>query len=281
MEVTMGQCEYCGNDAGFFRKKHKDCEQRYQQGLRDIVSLAQESIFSTNELGDIDSEITSIMHRSYIKEHQRKPLLIQAWERKVFNALEEGAITLEQENALSAYMDHFSLSREDLEDNGAFSKLVKAAVLRDLLEGKMPERMVVNVDLPFNFQKSERLVWLFMGVGYYEERSKTRYVGGSQGVSVRVAKGLYYRAGAFRGEPVVTSQLVQMDNGLMAVTDKHIYFAGDHKSFRVPYHKIISFRTFDDGIGIQRDAQTAKPQIFTTGDGWFTYNLVTILAKFD
>ena len=32
----------------------------------------------------------------------------------------------------------------------------------------------------------------------------------------------------------------------------------------------------DDGI---RDAQTAKPQEFRTGDGWFIYNLVTNLAR--
>ena len=28
-----------------------------------------------------------------------------------------------------------------------------------------------------------------------------------------------------------------------------------------------------DGSGIMRDAQTAKPQKFITGDGWFVYNL--------
>jgi len=35
---------------------------------------------------------------------------------------------------------------------------------------------------------------------------------------------------------------------------------------------------YSDGIGIHRDAASAKPQIFVTGDGWFTYNLVVNLA---
>lgn len=30
---------------------------------------------------------------------------------------------------------------------------------------------------------------------------------------------------------------------------------------------------------LMRDAASAKPQIFITGDGWFTYNLVTNLAQ--
>jgi len=38
--------------------------------------------------------------------------------------------------------------------------------------------------------------------------------------------------------------------------------------------KIVSFMPFSDGVGIQRDAATAKPQFFITGDGWFTYNLL-------
>jgi hypothetical protein len=56
------------------------------------------------------------------------------------------------------------------------------------------------------------------------------------------------------------------------VTDKNIYFTGPRKSLRLPYRKIVSFEPFSDGVGVMRDAATAKPQIFVTGDGWFTYN---------
>ena len=37
-------------------------------------------------------------------------------------------------------------------------------------------------------------------------------------------------------------------------------------------------RLFSDGFGIMRDARTAKPQAFRTGNGWFPYNLATNLA---
>jgi len=46
-----------------------------------------------------------------------------------------------------------------------------------------------------------------------------------------------------------------------------------------PYAKIVSFEPFSDGLGLVRDAAIAKPQIFVTGDGWFTYNLVTNLSR--
>jgi hypothetical protein len=49
----------------------------------------------------------------------------------------------------------------------------------------------------------------------------------------------------------------------------------------VPYRKIVSVEPFKDGIGIQRDAMTAKPQIFVLDDGWFAYNLVSNLGHIE
>ena len=39
------------------------------------------------------------------------------------------------------------------------------------------------------------------------------------------------------------------------------------------YNRIVSFGPYQDGFGIMRDAQTAKPQTFRTGDDWFPCNL--------
>ena len=51
------------------------------------------------------------------------------------------------------------------------------------------------------------------------------------------------------------------------------------KKFRVRYDKIVDFEPFSDGFGLMRDAQTAKPQSFRTGDGWFAHNLAVNLAQ--
>ena len=45
------------------------------------------------------------------------------------------------------------------------------------------------------------------------------------------------------------------------------------------YDRIMDFEPFSDGPGLMRDAQTAKPQSFRTGDGWFAYNLGVNLAQ--
>ena len=72
---------------------------------------------------------------------------------------------------------------------------------------------------------------------------------------------------------------MKADTGLLGLTTKYVYFAGSRKKFRVRYDRIVALEPYEDGFGIMRDAQTAKPQTFVTGDGWFVYNLATNLAQ--
>lgn len=274
----MAKCDLCGADAGFFRKRHKSCENQYQAGWVESVRLVAKAALESAHTPSLESQLAEIARRSYIKPYERKKILIEGWQQAVDTALEDGVLTAEEEDSLTKFGNSYSLSQEDLNTNGAHTRFVQAGVIREILEGKLPQRVTVEGNMPFNFQKSETLVWLFQNVTLYELRTRIRYEGSSQGISVRVAKGVYYRAGGFRGNPVPTTTAVNLGQGLLAVTDKHIYFAGT-KIFRIRYDRIVSFTPYDDGIGIQRDAQTAKPQVFITGDGWFVYNLVTNLAS--
>ena len=206
-------------------------------------------------------------------------LLIRAWETAALGALEDGLLSLDEENDLARYADHFSLTQQDLERNGVHTSLVQAAVLRDVTQGIIPKRQRVNGAVPFNLMKSEQLVWVIQGVDYLETVVRRERRGSSQGLSIRVARGLYYRPSAFRSRPIEWEETVHADTGMLGLTTKYIYFAGSRKRFRVRYDKIVAFEPFSDGFGIMRDAQTAKPQTFRTGDGWFPYNLAANLAQ--
>ena len=46
--------------------------------------------------------------------------------------------------------------------------MVKAAVLREIAEGIVPQRQVVQGRVPFKLMKSETLVWIMEGVDYLE-----------------------------------------------------------------------------------------------------------------
>ena len=160
-----------------------------------------------------------------------------------------------EETRLAEFKERFRVIAERFSHrNGALTKVAKAGVLREVLNGVVPKRMTFNGNLPINFQKGEQIVWVFPESSYLEDKTRRQYVGQSKGISVRVMKGVYYRVGAFQGQPVERIERVHLDTGYVVITDKNLYFAGPSKSLRIPYKKIVSFLPFSDGIGIIRDA---------------------------
>lgn len=282
----MGNCKYCGKPAGFLRSKHTECEEQNQQrdrliqgGRQRIAMEVLRAIKDSNNLDNLEKAISEIEQSSFVPSAERKELLIKGWENSVEQFLEDGILDATEEKRLVEFKERFALSQSDLDKNGALTKTAKAAVLRDVLNGVIPQRMSVDGNLPINPQKGEQVVWAFSESKYLEDKTRRQFVGSSQGMSVRVMKGVYYRVGAFKGHAVENIERVHVDTGWVVVTTKNIYFAGPQKSVRLPYSKIVSFEPFSDGIGVMRDTATAKPQIFVTGDGWFTYNLITNLSQ--
>jgi hypothetical protein len=293
----MGDCIFCGKPAGFLRRKHKECEEQEQQrqrmraeeieqkqrmreaGRAQIIAEALRTISGTKNFVELESTINGIATAALIPETDKTDALVHAWESAVERSLDDSLLDRSEEQCLVDFSKRFALAQIDLDKRGAFTKVRKAALLRDILHGVLPPPAPMPGDLAINLQKNEQLVWSFADVEYLEDRTRRQYVGGSQGVSVRIMKGVYYRGGAFKGHPVEYTERTRVDSGWVLVTNKHIYFSGVAKSLRIPYTKIITFIPFENGFGIMRDAATAKPQIFVVEDGWFAYNLVTNLAR--
>lgn len=271
----MGLCRFCSKPAGFLKKEHRECREKYNFGTFTIRSMIASSLF-----GKVDKdEIFQIARESYIGEEELKSLILNGLDEAIDKALEDNILTEEEEEKLKVIFLEFGFNTDELSSSKTYEKLIKSLVLRDVLEGKIPNRVKIEGVLPFNFLKSETPIWIFNDVKYYQLKTYRHYVGGSDGVSIRVMKGVYYRVGGFRGYPIEETKLTKVDEGILCITDKHIYFGGRVKSFRISYDKIVSFTPYSDGIGIQRDSANAEPEYFITNDGWFTYNLVVNLAN--
>jgi len=254
----MGNCVYCGKPAGFFRKRHRECEEKYKNTWNAMILKAKEAALGVGQIMNLEEELHNLAKEGYVSQDKIKEALILGWEEAVLHFLEDGNLDAQEEEKLVAYAEYFGFTQDDLDKRGIYTRFVQGAVLREVLEGKVPQRFKTADPLPFNFQKSESLIWAFSNVKYYEKRTRREYVGGSHGVSIRIAKGVYYRVGQFKGYPIEKEEQVYVDTGILAVTTKHLYFYGKIKSFRVPYSKIVSFTPYSDGIGIQRVGSGGK-----------------------
>ena len=271
-------CKYCGQPAGFFRSTHKECEIAHSNGLVTIPNEISRSITSTSDFPNLNNEITALAKTAYINQSELTELFGLGFDKAVEMFLDDGVISSVEEKKISAYKEHFNLDQNFLNKNDSFEKIAKGLILNDIFQGKHPDcRLNIEGNLPFLLEKTEALIWIFQNVEFYEQRTKTTFAGKSQGVSIKIAKGVYYRTSQFKGNPITSTQMTLITTGMFALTNKNVYFASTSKTFKTPYNKLISMTQYSDGIAIQKDGINAKPQIFKGLDGWFTYNVISNL----
>lgn len=196
----------------------------------------------------------------------------------LLSALNEYNLMLEIPNGTEKYIDalaaKMNIPEDTLASKSQYVDFTKSLIVQDILHGITPHRATL-VRNPINFQKGEIVIWPFVGVVLYEEVVKRQSVGASRGLSIRVASGIYYRVGAFKGEPLATSSFQPKHSGSLIITNKNVYFYSIQKSIRLPYEKIMSFVPFEDGIGIQPDRMNAKTIYIKGLDGRFAFNIVS------
>ena len=90
---------------------------------------------------------------------------------------------------------------------------------------------------------------------------------------------LYCPPSPFSRQPIEWEETLPSDKGMLGLTTKHIYFTGTRILFRARYDRIVSLGSYENGFGIMRNAETAKPHTIRTGDGWFAHNLTANLAQ--
>ncbi len=122
------------------------------------------------------------------------------------------------------------------------------------LQPKQSCEIILKKDESCFFETSVQLV---------EQKTKSHYVGGSRGVSVRIAKGLSYRVGGFKGERISEQYNEITDSGTLTITDKRIVFTGHKKSVAYQLNSITNVNKFNNGISFQKENE-AKPKYFMT-----------------
>lgn len=279
------KCVHCKRDAGFLKRRHKQCRDQYEIGIAQITDLTTDAALGRRPRAGLVADLKQIASTSYVPDEDVAGLMAQAWMSSLNAILDDRLLTTAEQAQFEAYLREFGFLRNAFQSleggREALERLRQAEILRDLANGKIPDRRLWNhVGVPFNLMKSESLVYAFSDVRYFEDKTKREQVGGSMGTSVRVMSGVYVRNSTFRSRTEEKEVTEHVDTGVLGLTTKHIYFSGQRKKFRVRYDKIVAFDYYRDGLGITRDALTARPQKFLVGSerGWFTSNLVYLLA---
>lgn len=250
----MGKCVFCGENAGIFRDRHAEC---------DPIPKVRKFVYRTLAYEGEASDLQSWIEENTDAIEQMGPrygiddvgeAAVEGWCDAVFvGTLIKDMITDEEAKRLSDYVGHFeecfdfSFERM-IETMPRFKRCCAimdiAVAAKEVKRGNYCIDTMLKIDklrTPFNLQKSEKLVLLIPDVEYDED---------------------YYT-----------------DTGLFGITTKHLYFSGRRKKFRIRYDRLVTYEYSRDRLTVMRDALSAKPQGFITGNGRITYELVDTLNK--
>ena len=310
----MAICRYCGQKAGWFSAAHEECITSAQQGSEQVASAVASTV--VNKLipppGHPDDETWATAFAEKVWSETKPQLDQLATEHRVpandmRDALRKGWSTGAEQvataepssparqapmNAFYRVMGFTDQEMMKLTDGfvaGSFSMLLWSVMVHG-----DPKAVAYVSHHPFNLRGGETPLMFFGSVVYSRETVSRSSQGGYGGMSIRLARGVYYHFGGFKGQRVDASTLKEIDYGGMLLTTQNIYFGGDHTTFRIPYYHVVSFRPHSDGIGIFRDSANAKAEVFTVleanpsgGDpvsarpifGWFLFNMAHFLAQ--
>jgi len=91
-----------------------------------------------------------------------------------------------------------------------------------------------------------------------EDRTSSRYVGGSSGVSVPMGYGMRFRVGSYRGHSIQQEHLVTVDTGTFIVTTQRLVFSGVKQSVTIQANKVLSTTVYKDGVSLQSETRKKR-----------------------
>lgn len=162
----MGECAYCRQPAGWFRSADASCKEQAQRKEQEqseaVNSFGIQALRKGREITKVIRDRDALTSK-YGPIQTLKPVIAREWGRTVDRYLADGLIHESEERHLVEIMQAFDLTQQDLDQEGAYVKLVKAAILRDLTAGILPNRFQIEGNLPINLQRGEKVVWGLQG----------------------------------------------------------------------------------------------------------------------
>jgi hypothetical protein len=268
-------CVVCGEPIGFFSSTHTNCGVTAAR----VAEIISEQIGRYLEQGDASyigkETINALAVQGKLSDTEVKSAVQQGFEWAVRNILSQRVLSREDEGRLSQLIADWNFEKSEL--CRGRPRIIQSLVIRDLLEGKFPENSK-TLNSPVSLGKTESCVWVFSGVDIYERKVCRSYEGHHAGLSVRIAKGIYFRDGVYRGHPVEHVSADRLGRGDLVLTTKNAFFLIEGEIKKLSLKKIVSVNPHSDGITFQCSGKRAPQYSVRRLDPWFAYNVIVNLS---
>jgi hypothetical protein len=279
----MADCLICGKPLGFWHSCHAACESALASAKSDIETIF---VGFTVNLNDNTAPSPVSLQESVSRRAQQFGFTEDAVSQVVLAGLTAAAKTAFSERDVSdrelekiaTIVAAFNIRPNTIAGSAAFAILTQVMTLRDLRRGLLPTRHRSGAGSSIVLKVGDQIIWSFGNSTRLEMKTAAHYEGGSQGVSIRIVKGISYRVGAFKGRRVETNSLANCGAGSLVVTNKRVQFLSPAGNKSIDISAIEVVDRYSDGIGIT--PKHGKAQFFIGVEPLFAADLILSAATF-
>jgi hypothetical protein len=260
-----------GLEAGAHRRIVGEAgERHYRAALKEIIA---DGTIDADERAFLDrlSNTTGLSKevRDRIYAEEAKSLV-----RARFNdAISDAELSPDEEQDYQALAKGLGVGLDM--DDAARAKLEELRLMWRIRYGELPV-----VDAGVHLQRQETCH--FSTPATWNEMRSVRvgvnYMGPT--LRIKIAKGLYWRMGQFRGAPITKDMLVKVDTGTVFITNKRVIFSGPMRSNSVRLDRVLDITPYADGVGIQKDTGKSPIYGFDRNINMFCAVLARVIGDF-
>lgn len=217
-----------------------------------LYRVALRAALKDRVLTDEDKKrLTAIVADFGLSDETQSPIYkeeVLAVVQAAFNeAVADQRLTADEEQQLARMSDNLGVKISH--DAEAQRRLERFRLLAAIDNGRL-----TPIDAGVLLQRGEQCHARFAST-LHELRRVTKAVAyhGPTG-RIRIMKGLSWRYGYVNVNRVTTEQLLELDSGILLITNKRLLFNGGKKNVSLPLKRVIHFTLFNDAIQIEKDS---------------------------
>ena len=133
-----------------------------------------------------------------------------------------------------------------------------ARLVRDLLEGT-PNPVISADEYGVMLSRNEIPVWAESNVEISVPKTVRQYHAGNRGVSIKIAKGVYYRTGGTRGYSESRQIQASEGRGFILATNHNLFISSAQTTRKISLDKVINVVPYRNGIDLNYEGGRGKP----------------------
>lgn len=226
----------------------KEGLKKYEESISSFLSDSKISVEENDKLLEIKKEFN-------LTDDDLKKIHGNSVGSVFKNMGSDMRITDEEKASLEKLLDHFNLSKSDIQFNqDNFNKYYTLALVD---KGVLPTIDNPQSELNILFKEDETLHWAIASSLMKRKKVTTRINYGGFTGSIKITKGVRYRVGSMGVSSVSKEIMDKEDSGAFYITNQRIGYQGYRKQFSFPFKKIGSLELRSDGLHIFKEGKEA------------------------